>query len=257
MKINCAYDEMVDLTRLVENPKNPNKHPERQIELLAKIISYQGQRSPIIVSTRSGFIVKGHGRLAAIRKLGWEKAAVDFQDYDDEAQEFSDMVADNKIAELAEHDDALMIEGIKELDIADLELLGLDQFDLEAGARLDEDDVYTRKVESPIYEPTGEKPALNELFNTEKTDQLIEEIEKSKVPSEIKYFLRLAAHRHTKFNYKHIAEYYCHCPKEEQLLFEKSALVVIDFDQAIAQGFVQLTEAVRANFAEESKNDAS
>jgi ParB-like chromosome segregation protein Spo0J len=104
-KINCAHNKLVELHKLVPNPKNPNKHPDKQIEMLAKIIDYQGQRSPIVVSNRSGFVIKGHGRLEAIKKLGWKKCAVDYQDYEDEAQEFADMIADNKIAELAEHDD--------------------------------------------------------------------------------------------------------------------------------------------------------
>lgn len=128
MKIDCAHDEMVDLVRLQPNPRNPNKHPKRQIEMLAKIISYQGQRSPIVVSKRSGFIVKGHGRLEAIKSLAWDKAAVDYQDYEDEAQEFADMIADNKIAELAEHDDEMMKAGILELNLSedfDFDLLGL------------------------------------------------------------------------------------------------------------------------------------
>lgn len=131
MKVNCAHDELVETHRLQPNPKNPNQHPDRQIELLAKIIDYQGQRSPIVVSKRSGFITKGHGRLQAIQKLGWAKAAVDYQEYDSEAQEYADIVADNKIAELAKHDDAMMIEELSTNDaLADLdkELLGMDDF---------------------------------------------------------------------------------------------------------------------------------
>lgn len=128
MKFNCAYTEIVELHKLQPNPKNPNTHPDRQIELLAKIIDYQGQRSPIVVSKRSGFITKGHGRLMAIQKLGWEKAAVDYQDYDSEAQEYADIVADNKISELAKHDDSKMIEDLKLIDLDDFELLGMDDF---------------------------------------------------------------------------------------------------------------------------------
>lgn len=126
----CAYDKIVDVVGLVQNPKNPNKHPQKQIEMLAKIIKYQGQRAPIVVSNRSGFITKGHGRLEALKLLGWEKAAVDFQDYEDDQQEFADMVADNKIAELAEHDDEFMLDSIKELGLEDIDfdLLGLNDF---------------------------------------------------------------------------------------------------------------------------------
>ena len=121
----CAYDELVDLHKLQPNPKNANNHPEKQIELLAKIIDYQGQRSPIVVSNRSGFITKGHGRLLAIQKLGWKQAAVDYQDYENEAQEFADLIADNKIAELAEHDDQKMFSEIEKIPDLNLEMLGI------------------------------------------------------------------------------------------------------------------------------------
>ena len=131
MKIDCAHDKMVGLEQLQPNPRNPNNHPEKQIEMLAKIIEYQGQRSPIVVSKRSGFIVKGHGRLEAIQKLGWKKAAVDYQDYENEAQEFADMVADNKIAELASTDHNLMIDLVKDSGLVDFELFGLNDFKLE------------------------------------------------------------------------------------------------------------------------------
>lgn len=132
MKINCAFTELVELHKIQPNPRNPNKHGTRQVDMLAKIIDYQGQRLPLIISKRSGFLVSGHGRLQALQKLGWEKAAVDFQDFESEAQEFAHLIADNKIAELADHDDNFMIEGIKELELEgmDFELLGLSDFDI-------------------------------------------------------------------------------------------------------------------------------
>ena len=103
MIFKCAHTEVVPIENVIENPRNPNKHPDKQIKMLAKIIDFQGQRSPIVISNRSGFIVKGHGRLAALRLLGWEKVAIDKQDYANEAEEHADLIADNKIAELAEH----------------------------------------------------------------------------------------------------------------------------------------------------------
>lgn len=124
MKINCAYDELVDVSKLVPNPKNNNKHPKEQIERLAKIIEFQGQRAPVVVSTRSGFIVKGHGRLEAIKLLGWEKCAVDYQDYENEAQEYADMIADNQIATWAEFDTQMLLDELPSLDI-DTDMLGM------------------------------------------------------------------------------------------------------------------------------------
>lgn len=135
----CAHTDIVELEKLVENPKNPNKHPGIQIDLLSKIINFQGQRSPIVVSKRSGFITKGHGRLMALKKLGWKTAAVDYQEYETEAQEFADVVADNKIAELADHDDAKMIQDLKEMNFdLDFDLLGIEDFSLTDEEKKDE-----------------------------------------------------------------------------------------------------------------------
>ncbi|MBO5781307.1 MAG: site-specific DNA-methyltransferase, partial [Opitutales bacterium] len=113
---------MRDIESLVLNPRNNNVHPESQIDRLAKIIKYTGFRSPVVVSTRSGFVVKGHGRIAAARKLGLSQVPVDLQDYDDEAQEWADMIADNKIASYAEFDEALTKEILKDIEASGLDI---------------------------------------------------------------------------------------------------------------------------------------
>lgn len=126
MKINCSYNELAEVDKLIPHPKNYNMHPARQIEMLAKIINYQGQRLPIVASKRSGFIISGHGRLEAIKKLGWQKAAVDWQEFANEAEEYAHMMADNKIAELAQSNDDLFEEIALSLGEGfDHELLGL------------------------------------------------------------------------------------------------------------------------------------
>lgn len=128
IKIYCSHTELRDPTSLVEHPRNYNTHPAEQIRLLAKIIQHQGWRNPITVSKRSGFVVKGHGRLAAAMLLKTEKVPVDVQDYKDEASEVADMIADNRIAELAEADtDALkglLLDDV--FDNFDLDLTGFD-----------------------------------------------------------------------------------------------------------------------------------
>lgn len=125
MIVRCAHTEMVDVDLLVPHPLNPNKHGEKQIEMLAKIMKHQGWRHPITVSKRSGFIVAGHGRLMAAKKLGWTSAPIDRQEFETEADEYAHLIADNKIAELAEHDDAFMIETLSKFPDIDLGLLGV------------------------------------------------------------------------------------------------------------------------------------
>ena len=64
----------------------------------------------------------------------------------------------------------------------------------------------------------------------------------------------LAATRHVVFNYEKIAEFYAHAPAKIQRLFEASALVIIDFDDAIGGGYVKLCESLIEQYKAE-QND--
>lgn len=120
---------MIPITQIIEHPQNPNKHSDKQIELLAKILNYQGWRHPLVVSTLSGHLVAGHARLAAAKLNGWTEVPVDMQKFDDKSQEIAFLISDNKISELAEHDDEMMVSLIKELELPDgfeLDLFGVE-----------------------------------------------------------------------------------------------------------------------------------
>ena len=101
----CRYDEIRKVADLKENPDNPNRHPDTQIERLAEVIRLAGWRAPITVSDLSGMIVKGHGRLAAAKLAGLEEVPVEIQHYETPEHERADLIADNHIAELADLDD--------------------------------------------------------------------------------------------------------------------------------------------------------
>ena len=262
MKINCSYTKLVPVEELVKHPKNPNTHTSKQIELLAKIIKSQGFRSPIVVSKRSGFIVKGHGRLESAIKAGLKEVPVDVQEYKSEAEEYADMIADNRIAELSEMSSDTLLDLIGELEEVDfdVDLTGFEQQDIDEllkgvseegekeGGYLDIE--YTNKIKAPNYEIKGEKPSIGESCDTEKYDSLISEIDKSNLTEEQKKFLRVGASRHIVFNYEKIAEYYAHQEKEAQEHMEDSALVIIDFDKAIEKGFGTFAESMRKYFAD-------
>lgn len=78
--------------------------------MLAKIIRAQGWRAPVTVSTLSGLVVRGHGRLMAAIHAGLSHVPVDYQHYDSEEAETADLIADNRIAELAEIDNKMLAE---------------------------------------------------------------------------------------------------------------------------------------------------
>lgn len=119
--VYCAFDKIVPVEELKPNPKNPNRHPGDQVELLSRVIKEQGWRQPVKVSNLSGLIVSGHGRYEAALLLGCP-VPVDFQDYPSEAEELADLLADNRIAEMAEMDNAMLRELFADLDESDFDI---------------------------------------------------------------------------------------------------------------------------------------
>lgn len=132
-KVFCSFTKLVPISEIKEHPKNPNHHDREQIEILANVIKATGWRTPIGVSTRSGFIIRGHGRFAAAKALGLTQVPVDFQNYETESQELADLLADNKIADLGQIDfqgvssilkdippDQQLFSGFRDFEIAPL-----------------------------------------------------------------------------------------------------------------------------------------
>jgi ParB-like chromosome segregation protein Spo0J len=101
IEVWCSFDKLVPVAELKPNPRNPNTHPQRQIELLAKNIRYFGWRQTITVSKLTGQIVSGHGRLMAAKQLGVEVVPVQYQEFASENDELAVLVADNRLAELS------------------------------------------------------------------------------------------------------------------------------------------------------------
>jgi len=165
--VYCAHSQMVEIEKVIPNPRNPNKHSEKQIALLSKIIAAQGWRAPITVSTRSGFIVRGHGRLLAARKLGLVEVPVDYQAYETEAAEWADLIADNRLSELSETDELLLKDLLQELGTSELDLeltaYTADEIDQMLGSakEVQEDDFDADKALSEIDEA---KTKLGDIY---------------------------------------------------------------------------------------------
>lgn len=128
VEVHCSFDEMLPAHELKPNPRNPNKHPKKQLELLKRVIEAAGWRAPVTVSRRSGCIVRGHARYLVAVSLGCD-VPVDFQDYSSDEEELADLTADNRIAELADLDEDLLKDILKDLMEADfdIELTGYDE----------------------------------------------------------------------------------------------------------------------------------
>lgn len=131
--IKCRYDKLVDPKKLKPYPRNRNAHTKDQIERLAKLLKYQGIRAPIVLSSLSKCIVKGHGTRLAIMENKWDKCPVVIQKFDDEDQEYAFVQSDNAIAEWASLDLSLINADLEHIgsEKFDLDMLGIKDFELE------------------------------------------------------------------------------------------------------------------------------
>ena len=107
---------------------------------------------------------------------------------------------------------------------------------------MDGDNKYSRAIKIPQYNPSNVKPK-----------ELLREINLSDVPEDVKEFLKLGATRHIVFNYSKIADYYAYADADIQRLIEQSALVIIDIDDAIANGYVRLSQRMNQLINEEKE----
>ena len=131
--VHCEHTKIIPVAELKPYPKNNKIHPPDQITLLSKAIKAQGWRAPITVSNQSGYIVRGHARLEAAKKLGVKSVPVDYQDYASEQAERADRIADNKIADLGEWHLPNLKDELLSLDSGelDLDITGFDEKAIE------------------------------------------------------------------------------------------------------------------------------
>lgn len=255
-------EERVELSALRENPDNPQTVTEEEFgklrDSMRRIHGFLRTR-PILVE-EDGTIKCGNKRFRALVKNGVKVVPADYvrrlSDYTpEEVREF--VLQDN-----LQRGDWDVDKLLAQYSADELKALGggFDELIAEFAARGAESEFeYSSKIEAPQYNITGENPELEELYDTEKADALAKEIDEADVPKKVKAFLKVAAMRHVVFNFRNIAEYYAHADAKVQRLMEKSALVIIDFEDAIRNGFVIVSErmaALRGGDESEGGDDA-
>lgn len=250
--------ENVDINKLIPYENNARTHSEAQVGKIARSIEQFGFINPVIIDNNYG-IIAGHGRVMGAKSLGMTEVPCLFVEDLTEAQKRAYILADNKLALDAGWDDSILkmeLEALKELNF-DISLTGFDmgEIDINIGepqeAEKKEQSIYTQKVDIPQYQITGECPEIAELVDTKKADSFVEEIKNASITDDQKEFLINATKRLYTFNYRNIAEYYAHADKEMQGLMEKLALVIIDFDNAIKNGYARLSQEIDKMYGED------
>jgi hypothetical protein len=236
----------VKIDKVKENSSNPRFIKDHKFRKLVKSIKdfpEMLEKRPIVVD-EDYVVLGGNMRLKACKEAGLTEVSIDIAKgwTDEQKQEF--IIKDN--SSFGEWDwDTLANEwDTEKLDEWGLDLPKLLEFK-------DEDDIYSKKINAPLYEPREVKPSINDLFDSSKYEKLLEEIDKSNLEDTEKRFLKLAATRHIIFYFDKIADYYSHSEKDTKELMENNALVIIDYDKAIRNGYVELQQSVYEQYVED------
>ena len=232
--------QQVKINQVKGNPSNPRIIKNDKFKKLVKSIQEFPEMlklRPIVVD-EDMMVLGGNMRLKASKEAGLKEVWIDVAEGLTEEQKKEFTVKDN--VGFGEWEWDILAN---EWDSVQLAEWGLDVWENEDDVK--EEEVYTKNIEAPTYEPKNEKPKEEELYNEDKVKELIKKIGLSNIEKEEKEFLIKAAYRHTVFNYQSIADFYAHSNKEVQELMEDSALVIIDFNKAIKNGYVILTKKLQ------------
>lgn len=122
--------ELVDIADLVPHPRNYQEHPADQLEHIKRSITENGIYRNIVIS-RDNVVLAGHGVVVAAKALGMTEIPVVRLDIDsNDPRALKVVVGDNEISHLANVDDRMLSEILKDINDAegvDLEGTGYDE----------------------------------------------------------------------------------------------------------------------------------
>lgn len=232
--------------KITFDKKNYRKHSEQNKKRIRKSLTECGAGRSVLVD-KDGCLIAGNGVYEQAEKIGIKTRVVETDGTELVVVKRTDIGTDDskrKLLALADNATSDSVEWDMEMLQTDFDVEGLSDWGISLGGVGCNN--YSRKIAAPIYEPTMDVPPMvSDCVNTDKYDQLIAEIEQAKISEDDKRLLKLAAARHIVFDYKNIAERYAHADKLVQQLMENSALVIIDFDKAIENGFIKMTKRLQ------------
>ncbi len=162
LKVGAVADRSPQ-TRSAQRPGSLHKadRPDRRVDPTVR------DSFVAILIAADGTVLAGHGRLAAAKLLGMTVVPVIRLDHMNEAERRAFVIADNRLAELARWDDAILAIGFQELAALDLdfdlEVTGFDGADLDRLLGVDVAPKIDPKADQ-IPEPQG--PAVSRPGDT-------------------------------------------------------------------------------------------
>ena len=128
--MNNLTIEVLKIKDLKPYAKNAKKHPKKQIEKIANSIEAFGMNDPIGIWGKDNLIVEGHGRVEALKQLGYDEVPCIRLDHMTDEERRAYTLAHNKVAE-SDWDFDLLNEEIDDILSFDMEDFGFEFVDEE------------------------------------------------------------------------------------------------------------------------------
>lgn len=237
------------MTEIKFDKRNYRKHDDRNKALIKKSLNDCGAGRSIVIDN-DGEIIGGNGIFEAwgdkpvkvIETDGSELVVVkrtDLSTDDEKRRQLA--VMDNSTSDSSEFDYDLLK--------ADFAIDKLLDFGIDIPTEVDEklknelDNKFSANLGTVIYEPkeTNHKP--EDFYKIDET--IFDEIDALNSSDELKKFLKLRACWLAELSFDKIADYYAYqATPEEQVIFEKLALVLLDRDKLIENGYSDLLKDI-------------
>jgi len=122
--------QQIKIADLKLNEKNPRKN-DKAVDYLVKSIKQFGFNNPVLID-KDNLVIAGHTRIKAAAKLQMEELPCIRLDHLNKKQADAYMIADNKLNELADWDEQLLRDLLKDLpETLDIEALGFSIEEME------------------------------------------------------------------------------------------------------------------------------
>lgn len=235
------------MTEILFDKRNYRKHNQKNKDLIRKSLKELGAGRSIVIDN-DGEIIGGNGVYEQAQKLNMPVKVIESDGKELIVVKRTDLsTGDEKRKRLA-----VMDNSTSDTSSFDMDLLKMD-FELPVikslGVNIPKTTVDISKIDKYnlqnaeiTYTPTDVKREVSELYTFD--DKILQDIEKIE-NKELRDMLKIRACWLAEFNYSKIADYYCNqATKEEQEIFEKLALVLLDKDKMIQNGYSELMEFV-------------
>lgn len=146
--------EYVDIDSIKPYKKNAKLHPKEQIEQIKKSIEEFGNNDPIAIWKDE--IVEGHGRLIALKELGYKEIPIIRLDHLTDEERKAYTLVHNKLTMNSDFDFDILEDELNDIDSIDMEKYGFD---------LDIEDEEQEIVEDEVPDvPDEPKAKLGDIY---------------------------------------------------------------------------------------------